>query len=96
MPAVPLIPTVVNVATPPTAATVAVPTTVAGEFTVMVTDAVLVVTVLPPASWTVTTGCVVNAAPLGAPAAGVVSASLAAEGLTTSVCYRRQFVAAAR
>jgi hypothetical protein len=38
----------------------------------MVTEAVLVVTVLPKASLMVMMGCVANANPLGAPAAEVV------------------------
>ena len=43
-----------------------------------VTDAVLDVTVLPLASWTVTTGCVVNAEPPVEPEGDVVTASLVA------------------
>ena len=55
---------------------VAVPTTEAPVLTVMVTTEVLSdVTVLPPESWMVTTGWVVKAAPLAAPAAGVVRLS---------------------
>ena len=50
-----------------------VPTVVAPALTVMVTEAVLLVTVLPKVSLMVMMGCVVNAEPLGAPAAGVVS-----------------------
>ena len=50
VPAVPLMPTSVKVATPATALTVVVPTVVAPVLTVMVTDAVLLVTVLPKAS----------------------------------------------
>ena len=65
-------PTLVKVAMPLTALTVAVPTVVAPALTVMVTEAVLVVTVLPEASLIVMTGWVVNANPLGAPAAEVV------------------------
>jgi len=72
VPAVPLMPTLVKVAMPLTALTVAVPTVVAPLLTVMVTEAVLVVTVLPAASLMVMTGWVVNAKPLGAPAAEVV------------------------
>ena len=68
----PLIPTLVNVAMPATALTVAVPTVVAPVLTVMVTEAVLVLTVLPDASLMVMTGWVVNANPLGAPTAEVV------------------------
>ena len=74
-----MIPTFVNVATPLVAATVAVPTIVAPELTVIVTAAVALTTVLTPASWTFTTGCVVNAAPLAAPAALVVSTSCVAD-----------------
>ena len=65
-------PTSVKVATPATALTVAVPTVVAPALTVMVTEAVLVVTVLPEASLMVMTGWVVNAEPLTLPAAVVV------------------------
>ena len=65
-------PTLVKVAMPLTALTVVVPTVVAPLLTVMVTDAVLVVTVLPKASLMVMMGCVVKAKPLGAPAAEVV------------------------
>ncbi len=65
-------PTLVKVAMPLIALTVAVPTVVAPVLTVMVTEAVLVVTVLPEASLMVMTGWVVNANPLGAPAAEVV------------------------
>ena len=50
VPAVPLIPTLVKVATPATALTVVVPTVVPLPLTVMVTEAVLLVTVLPKAS----------------------------------------------
>ena len=69
VPAVPLMPTFVKVATPFTAFTVAVPTVVPLLLTVMVTAAVLLVTVLPKASRMVTTGWVVNAEPLALPAA---------------------------
>ena len=65
-------PTLVKVATPFTAFTVAVPTVVPLPLTVMVTVAVLLVIVLPNASWMVTTGCVVNADPLALPAGAVV------------------------
>ena len=58
---------------PLTALTVVVPRVVAPALTVMVTAAVLVVTVLPAASLMVMTGWVVKADPLGAPAALVVS-----------------------
>ncbi len=50
VPAVPLIPTSVKVAIPATALTVVVPKVVAPLLTVMVTEAVLLVTVLPKAS----------------------------------------------
>lgn len=66
-------PTSEKVATPATALTVAVPTVVAPVLTVMVTAAVLVVTVLPDASLMVMTGWVVNAEPLAEPAALVDS-----------------------
>ena len=63
----------VNVATPAIALTVVVPTVVAPVLTVIVTEAVLLVTVLPKASLMVMTGWVVNAEPLAEPAALVVS-----------------------
>ena len=66
-------PTLVKVAMPLIALTVAVPTVVAPVLTVMVTEAVLVVTVLPEASLMVMTGWVVNANPLAEPAALVDS-----------------------
>ena len=69
----PLMPTLAKVAMPFTALTVAEPTVVAPLLTVMVTEAVLVVTVLPAASLIVMTGWVVKANPLGAPAADVES-----------------------
>ena len=65
-------PTLVKVAMPLIALIVAEPIMVAPLLTVMVTEAVLVVTVLPEASLMVMTGWVVNANPLGAPAAEVV------------------------
>ena len=65
-------PTLVKVAIPATALTVMVPTVVAPALTVMVTEA-LVLTVLPNASLKMMTGCVVNAEPLAAPAAEVIS-----------------------
>ena len=52
---------------------VGVPNVVAPLLTVMVTEAVLLVTVLPKASLMVITGWVVNAEPLTLPAADVVS-----------------------
>ena len=79
VPAVPLMPTLVKVATPFTAFNVVVPTVVPLPLTVMVTAAVLLVTVLPKASWMVTTGWVVNAEPLALPAAWVVMANCEAE-----------------
>ena len=66
-------PTPENAATPLTAVTVAVPTVVPLLLTVMVTEAVLVVMVLPKASLIVITGWVVNAKPLTLPAAEVLS-----------------------
>jgi hypothetical protein len=69
-------PTSLKLATPLEAVAVAVPTTVPLELTVIVTTELLsVVIVFPYASWIATTGCVVNASPLAAPAADVVSAS---------------------
>ena len=69
-------PTPEKVATPLTAVAVAVPTVVPLLLTVMVTEAVLLVTVLPKASLMVITGWVVNAEPLTLPAAEVVSITL--------------------
>ena len=69
----PLIPTSEKVATPATAVTVVVPTVVPLPLTVMVTEAVLVVTMLPKVSLIVITGWVVNAEPLALPFAAVVS-----------------------
>ena len=66
-------PTPEKVATPATALTVVVPTVVPLPLTVMVTEAELLVTVLPKASFMVMTGWVVNAEPLVAPAAFVES-----------------------
>ena len=66
-------PTLVKVAMPATALMVAVPTVVPLPLTVIVTEAVLLVTVLPKASLMVITGWVVNAEPLTLPAAEVVS-----------------------
>ena len=56
----PLMPTPEKVAMPLTALMVVVPTVVAPLLTVMVTEAVLVVTVLPKVSLMVMMGCVVN------------------------------------
>ena len=58
---------------PLTALTVAVPIVLAPELTVMVTEAVLVVTMLPKVSLMVMMGWVVNAEPLALPFAEVVS-----------------------
>ena len=66
-------PTSENVATPFVALTVAEPTVVAPLLTVMVTEAVLVVTMLPKVSLMVMTGWVVKAEPLALPFAEVVS-----------------------
>ena len=65
-------PTSEKVATPLEALTVVVPTVVPLPLTVMVTEAVLLVTMLPKVSLIVTTGWVVNAEPLALPAAAVV------------------------
>ena len=67
--AVPLMPTPEKVAMPLEALTVAVPTVVPLPLTVIVTEAVLVVTVLPKASLMVMMGWVVNAEPLTLPVA---------------------------
>src|SRR4051794_19075816 len=72
----------VNAATPPTAgrgvALVHTRVAPAGVVMVNVTELVLVVTVLPAASCTLTTGCAPNAALLAAPVGWVVKPSLAA------------------
>ena len=68
-------PTSEKVATPATAVTVAVPTVVPLPLTVMITEAVLVVTMLPKVSLMVIMGWVVNAEPLALPAAEVLSAT---------------------
>ena len=49
-----------------------------GDVMVRVTEALLVVTVLPPASWTVTTGCVAKAVELAELEGLVVKTSLLA------------------
>ena len=82
----PLIPTLVKVAMPATALMVVVPSVVAPLFTVMVTEAVLFVTVLPAVSLIVMTGWVVKAEPLGAPAAGVVSVAWVAVPKIVATC----------
>jgi hypothetical protein len=79
-PAVPVITRLVNVATPATAATVVVPESVPlpeaiDATTLPVND----VTVLSPESVTLTTGCVVKADPLTAPAGWVVIIDLVAD-----------------
>ncbi len=80
-------PTLVKVATPATALTVVVPTVVPLPLTVMVTEAVLLVTVLPAASWMVMMGWVVNAEPLALPFAAVVSvARVAVPKVGVMVC----------
>ena len=66
-------PTSMKVATPLEALTVVVPTVVPLPLTVMVTEAVLEVTMLPKASLMVMMGWVVNAEPLALPFAEVVS-----------------------
>ena len=66
-------PTLVKVAMPLIALTVAVPRVVAPVLTVIVTAAVLLLTVLPAASLIVMTGWVLKAKPLVLPAAGVES-----------------------
>jgi len=69
-------PTVLKVATPLDAVAVAVPTTVPPLLTVIVTTALLPVTVLPDASCIVIAGWVEKAAPLTAPVAAVFRPSL--------------------
>jgi len=66
-------PTPEKAAIPLKALLVVVPKVVAPVLTVMVTEAVLLVTVLPKVSLMVMMGCVVNAEPLALPAAEVVS-----------------------
>ena len=71
-----MMPTLVKVATPATALMVVLPTMEASPsppLTVMVTEAVLVVTMLPKVSLIVITGWVVNAEPLAEPTALLVS-----------------------
>jgi len=80
-------PTSEKVVMPLTALTVVVPTVVPLPLTVMVTEAVLLVTVLPAASWMVMTGWVVNAEPLALPFAEVVSvARVAVPKVGVMVC----------
>ena len=72
---------------PLTALTVAVPIVLAPELTVMVTEAVLVVTMLPKVSLMVMTGWVVKAEPLALPFAEVVSvARVAVPKVGVMVC----------
>jgi len=71
-------PTFVNIATPLRAVTELVPTTVAPLETVIVTVAALEVSLLPALSVIQTTGCVANATPLDAPAAGRLMTSFVA------------------
>ena len=66
-------PTSVKVATPFTALTVEFPTVVPLPLTVMVTESVLLVTMLPKVSLMVIMGWVVKAEPLALPFAVVVS-----------------------
>ena len=66
-------PTSVKVAIPLEALTVVVPTVVPLPLTVMITEAVLLVTMLPKVSLMVIMGWVVNAEPLAEPAALVDS-----------------------
>ena len=71
-----------KVATPATAAlgfVVQAKVAPAGVVMVKVTDAVLAVTVLPPASWTASTGWLAKATPPVEPDGLVVNASLASE-----------------
>ena len=82
----PLMPTLVKVAMPATALMVVVPIVEAPELTVMVTEAVLSVTVLPAASLIVMTGWVVKAEPLAKPAAGVVSVAWVAVPKVVATC----------
>ena len=66
-------PTSEKVATPATALTVVVPTVVPLPLTVMVTEVVLLVTMLPKVSLMVMMGWVVKTEPLALPFAEVVS-----------------------
>ena len=80
-------PTSEKVATPATAVTVAVPTVVPLPLTVMVTEAVLVVTMLPKVSLMEIMGWVVKAEPLALPFAEVVSvARVAVPKVGVMVC----------
>jgi len=80
-------PTSEKVATPFVALTVVVPTVVPLPLTVMVTEAVLVVTMLPKVSLMVMMGWVVNAEPLALPFAAVVSvARVAVPKVGVMVC----------
>lgn len=85
-PASPEIPTVLNVAIPLFTADADAPTIAPPELTVIVTvDTLSDVIRVPAESVTSTAGCVVNAAPLAAPAAGVASFSLAAIGTAVTI-----------
>ena len=74
VPAVPFMPSPVNVATPSVGVTVAVPSNVPPELIVAVTEFEADVTVLLRASRNVIDGEVVNVAPAVVPTAGCVSA----------------------
>ena len=80
-------PTSEKVATPATALTVVVPTVVPLPLTVMITETVLVVTMLPKVSLMVMMGWVVKAEPLALPFAAVVSvARVAVPKVGVMVC----------
>ena len=80
-------PTSEKVATPATALVVTVPIVLAPVLTVMVTEAVLLVTVLPKVSLMVMMGWVVKAEPLALPFAEVVSvARVATPKVGVMVC----------
>ena len=80
-------PTSEKVATPFVALTVVVPTVVPLPLTVMVTEAELVVTMLPKVSLMVMMGWVVKAEPLALPFAAVVSvARVAVPKVGVMVC----------
>ena len=85
MPAVPLIPRLLNVATPLTAVADVVPTSVAPALTVAVTTVELsLVTTLLPTSCNDTCGCVVNAAPDAVPEGFRTETTLVGVEVTTS------------
>jgi hypothetical protein len=88
VPAVPLIPRLLNVATPLTAVAVAVPTSVAPALTVAVTTVELsLVTTLLPTSCNDTCGCVVNAAPDAVPEGFRTETTLVGVEVTTSALF---------